>query len=1309
MTGTDLASLPATERRTLSAIRALRIVAWALVAGWLLLAVAIIALRYFVLPNVGAYKDDVAALMSRAVGAKVTIGAIGAHWHGLHPWLELGDVRIHDAGGAVALSLPAIDASVGWRSLVAGELRFHSLAFESPELKIRRDREGRIFVAGMEVAGPAPADGGLADWVLRQGEVVVRNGRVEWLDEKRGAPPLALASVGIRIRNHLSDHHVAIAATPPPELASKLDLRARLEGDSFEALQAWTGRFFAEVDFVDLAAWKAWFDYPIQVDAGRGSLRAWLDFAGGRLTEAVADVGLADVGTRLAPDLPRLDLASLSGRFGAREVRKGSGFFAFVGRGQPGWEVFGEKLAFGLRGEPELKPTDFRLRWQPRSEGREGSGEFRADAIELEPLAALVERLPFPGNVRRALLESEPKGALREVTFTWDGPAEEPNRYSARGRFDGLGLRPRAGLPGFSGLAGAFGINEAGGSVTVDARPAGFEYPGVLAGGPLAFDALAGRVTWTRTGAGLELRFDNVSLASPDIAATAQGSWREGPGGGVDLTLRGTRVAAASAWRYVPNLSPAALEWLSTAVTGGTATDIRMRLKGSLADFPFDDPKTGAFELALKVADATIEIGNGWPRFERVAGEVAFEGRRMTIAAAKGTTLGMPVSPVKGRIPDLYAPITLLVIEGQAEGPTDAFLRYVEASPVNDAIGRLTAGMRAEGRGRLSLKLELPIEELAKTSVAGSFQFAGNTLRAPDGDAPVTQLSGTLSFTEQGVSARALTGQLLGGPFTASAATREGVVQVTVQGTARVAELADFLDAPRAIAGRLQGALPYTATARLRGRLADVMVESNLQGVASDLPPPFAKAAQDVWPSRVERTIVAGTVPAQRRDNVTAQIGAALAAAAQFRPEGERLVLDRAALSVGAAATPPLPREPGIALAVSLADFDYDRFAAAFPADLQPGGGLAFESATLKVGLLTAGGKRFHDVDVKARISGDTVQMTVAAREASGEATYRAGGAGALTARLKHLVYPEPAPGGAPLERPKELPALDIVAESFTLDEHRLGRLELVALSEGGDWRIKRAALIAPEGVAKLEGVARPALGGAPARTDLSFTIDVNDVGAYLERIGMPGVIARGDASLTGRAAWNGPVYDIDYPTLTGKLTLRAENGQFLKVKPGIGRLLGVLSLQSIGRRLSLDFRDVFSEGFAFDVVSGSAAITKGIASTTDLAMVGPAANVSITGTANLAKETQDLRVRIVPSIGDSAAVAAGIALVNPVIGLGALLAQRVLKDPIGQMLAYEYQVTGSWDDPRVERVRAPQPLVETPIPREAGVPGAAN
>ena len=153
-------------------------------------------------------------------------------------------------------------------------------------------------------------------------------------------------------------------------------------------------------------------------------------------------------------------------------------------------------------------------------------------------------------------------------------------------------------------------------------------------------------------------------------------------------------------------------------------------------------------------------------------------------------------------------------------------------------------------------------------------------------------------------------------------------------------------------------------------------------------------------------------------------------------------------------------------------------------------------------------------------------------------------------------------------------------------------------------------------------------------------------------------------------------------------------------MNPGVGKLLGVVSLQSLPRRITLDFNDIFSEGFAFDQITGKAAIAKGVATTKDLTMIGPAANVAISGTADIAHETQDITVKVVPVVGDSVAAAAAVALLNPIVGVGALLAQRLLKDPLGQMLAFEYHVTGGWEEPKVERLRGPQPAEAAP---EAG------
>ncbi|MGH8699637.1 MAG: YhdP family protein, partial [Burkholderiales bacterium] len=240
------------------------------------------------------------------------------------------------------------------------------------------------------------------------------------------------------------------------------------------------------------------------------------------------------------------------------------------------------------------------------------------------------------------------------------------------------------------------------------------------------------------------------------------------------------------------------------------------------------------------------------------------------------------------------------------------------------------------------------------------------------------------------------------------------------------------------------------------------------------------------------------------------------------------------------------------------------------------------------------------------------------------------------------------------------------------------------------DWRLERLLLTNPESTLTLDGVWQL----APARplTRINLRLEASDIGKLLTRLGYPEGVRRGTAKLEGSLSWNGSPYELDYPTMTGTLALEAAKGQFVKLDPGIGKLLGVLSLQSLPQRLTLDFRDVFSEGFAFDEINGAVKIDHGNAATENFRVRGPAANIVMRGDVDLAHETQNLRVRITPKVTDSLAVA-GALVGGPITGVAAYLAQKLLKDPFGQLAAFEYDVTGTWSEPTVKRVPRPAPV----------------
>lgn len=194
----------------------------------------------------------------------------------------------------------------------------------------------------------------------------------------------------------------------------------------------------------------------------------------------------------------------------------------------------------------------------------------------------------------------------------------------------------------------------------------------------------------------------------------------------------------------------------------------------------------------------------------------------------------------------------------------------------------------------------------------------------------------------------------------------------------------------------------------------------------------------------------------------------------------------------------------------------------------------------------------------------------------------------------------------------------------------------------------------------------------------------------------MPGVLARGRGQLHGSLAWAGAPFSPHYPSMDGQLHLDVGAGQFLKADPGMAKLLGVLSLQALPRRLTLDFRDLFSAGFAFDFIRGDVALQNGVARTNNLQMKGASAAVLMDGSADTERQTQNLRVVVVPEIdaGTAALVATAI---NPAIGIGAFLAQWVLQKPLARAATREFHITGAWDDPQV-----------TPVNRRAAATGAA-
>ena len=1254
-------------------LRAVEVLVW---FAFFAFAALVLALRYWVLPDIERYRPDIVAAISQAVGLRLEVGAIDAGWHGLRPQLRLTDVRLYDAEGREALALPAVEHVVSWRSLLHLDLRAHSLVIDGPRLTVRRNADGMLYVAGFALS-PGAGDGGFGAWLLAQEDIVIRNAEIEWRDEMRGAPPLSLAELNLRLRAAGPRHLLGLTARPGAELGPSLELRAELAGHAPGDPAAWNGRVYAELGTTDLAAWRAWVDYPADIRRGQGAVRLWLTLAGGRLTQATADVALERVSAQLGPHLPPLELASVRGRLQGRMV---SG----------GYELAARSLALSTDDGPAMQPMDFQLRWRRELTGSE-HGALGARLVELEPLAHLAAALPFPEEWRARLAELAPRGRLAEARLEWQGPAAELQRFSAR--FDDLALRPWGAMPGFAGISGSFEATQQRGRLYLAARDSEVDLPGVFPEPRLELDALSGQIDWDHVGTAVSVRIASLAFANPHLAGNAFGSWsRVGSGPGrIDLSAQLTRADGRHIARYLPRaeiMGEATRAWLASGILGGEAADVHLRLRGELHEFPFRDPAQGEFSVAARISGGELRFAAAWPPIREIRGELLFDRDRMEIVGRSGAILGARLANVRVSLPRIGGAEPRLLVSGQAEGPSGEFLKFIEASPVRARTGGFTAGMSAAGEGRLRLKLELPLRDLVKSRIEGDYEFADNSVRLQPDLPAIERAAGRIGFTESGMKVHGVRGRFAGGAVDLSGGSREGgTIQIVAKGEATVEGARTLLDHP--LSAHLSGAAAYTATVDLREGLARLLFESSLRGVASALPPPLDKAADETLALRVEVTPLAGGA----RERVTLSLGERLAAEVQRRRQGDAQEVRRAALWLTPEAGQPirLPERPGTLIYGRLEAFDADPWLA-----LDAAGGAAHAALDLRFGALDAYGKRLHNVALRAGADAAGWSAAVASDEMTGDVTFVGEKGGRLFARLAHFTIPADRPGPRPAQarRPRDLPAVDVVAERFVHEGRELGRLELAAQRVGEDWRIDRALLASPDATFSAHG---SWFGGAE-RTAIEFELEAADAGRLLARLGYEGLVRGAKAELRGSLGWNGLPVVLDYASLGGELELHAREGQFLEIDPGIGKLISLISLQALPRRVALDFRDVFSKGFQFDRIDAGAHLQGGVMALRELRMRGSAAEVRMSGEVNLARETQDLKVRVVPGLGDSASTAVA-AIINPVAGVAAAIAQRVLKNPLGQIFAYDYSVTGSWHDPKVERIAKVPAVAESFVP----------
>ena len=1328
---------------------------WALglvLAAWLVYGLAWGALHFLIVPRIGEIRPYVETRATQALGVAVRIGSINAFSTGMMPSFELIDVRLFDPQGREALHLPRVLVALSPRSVM--RLGFEQLYLERPQLSVRRSVDGKIWVAGLDFSASGEPDNGAANWFFSQLEFVIRDGKVQWTDELRGAPTLALAQVDLVVRNQGRRHEIRLDATPPVLWGDRFSLRGRLTQPLLSLQksqwQDWSGQLHGSFGRVDISELGRYADLGIDLHQGSGALRVWVDLSRGQVVGGVADVALSSVRVTLGPDLEPLKLQSVRGRFGGRALASG---FEFVT----------QSLAFDTQEGLRWPGGNIRI-MQMGPEGKIAArGELKADQLDLAALAQIANHLPIEVRTRTMLLAYAPKGVVDEVEASWQGSLGSFSQFEVKGRVSQFELDAVGDFPGARKANIDFDLNQSAGKARVVITDGAMSFPTFFDEPLIALQQLSTDVKWQIDGERIAVQLPNMKFTNADVQGDAQIKWQTSDPtkstghsrfpGVLDLQANLSRADGARVHRYLPSvIHRPTRDYVRDAVQAGSVSGVKFRVKGDLHDMPFADARQGEFRISAKIKNASFVFvprnlqapdSLPWPPLTQLNGDLVIDRTQLQVKNASArleAASGLQISKVEVQIADLSH--STVVVNAEARGALAEGLGIVNGSPVGPMIGRALSRAVVTASADYKLKLTMPIAALTTSTVQGTVTLAGNDIQISP-DAPrLSRARGVINFNENGFWIVGGQAQMLGGEMrleggslqpavsnsAGSISRTAGPIVIRANGTATAEGLrqARELGFVARLAQQASGSAPYAAVLGFRQGVPELTVTSTLQGLALNLPSPLNKSAQVPLPLRLETALTpASMVPGpggqmRLQEQLKLDLGALASISFVRDVSGTEPRVRRGSIAVGLGPqeSAPMPVE-GVIANIKVDQLDLDAWSnvlsqaidtpltsaaptippptgGAGTGAVAPGLGYLPTTGAVRAAELTVGGRTLQKVVLGASREGLLWRANLDATELNGYLEYRQpsdAGEGRLFARLSRLTLASGVDRDVEElldEQPDSIPALDIVVDDFELRGRKLGRVEVQAVNRraGGmrEWRLNKFNMSTPEAVLTATGNWASPPAPALRRTVMNFKLDIFDSGELLSRLGMRGVVRKGQGKMEGQVAWTGSPITLDYPSMTGNFTVDVENGQFLKADPGIAKLLGVLSLQSLPRRLTLDFRDVFSEGFPFDFFRGDIAIEQGIAKTNNLQMKGVNAAVLMEGRADVARETQDIKVVVIPEI--NAGTASLIAtVINPAIGIGTFLAQMFLRKPLTEAATQEFHIDGHWADPKITRV----------------------
>ena len=1224
-------------------------------------------------PLVAEYRSEVETKASEALGMPLQIGELKGSWSGFAPILSAHDVTVGE--GANALHLDQVRAIPDlWASLLARDVRLARLELDGLKISLKQGDDGNWALEGLPVKDDQPLD---PEQLLNRMQMIQQ---LSVLDSQVtlqpwGESPLTLTYVGLSLKTGAARQRLDARLTLPDGQPVAMSLRSRIRASEWKDGEV---EVYASLPQSD---WSKWLPETLTQQWNFSEIKAggelWVTWGKGALQSAAVRVNAPRLKGAYAERKPiQINNLALNGYF----QRSAEGMLVTV-----------DSLAMNL-GENRWE-SRLQFKQTTAADSTQNLWHLQADRLDLTPLTPLLNALaPLPEGVATVVERLNVTGGLRNVLIDVKPNATDDSRFSFAANLDHVGFDAYHGAPAARNVSGSISGDLGHGELRMDSKDFMLHLDPIFAK-PWQYIQANATLTW-------KLDKESFTLVAPYLKVLGE----EGKIAGdflirlffdgaredyMDLRVGMVEGDGRYTAKYLPTvLSPALDEWLRTAILKGAVDQGFFQYQGSLNHGAQETARS--ISLFFKVHDAELAFQPGWPHVGKVTGDVFVEDSGVRVLASQGQLLDTQVRDIYVSIP--HAPAgqnSHLFLDGAFAGGLGDGLKILKEAPIGTA--ETFAGWEGEGDLQGKLKLDIPLARGEQPKILVDFKTAKARLKLPDPPLELTQLKGDFRFdSSKGLSGQNISARAFDKPVTAQifAEGREGKLntRVTASGQVEVKKLSEWLSVTQPLP--VSGVIPYQLQLTLNGADSQLMVNSSLRGVTVDLPAPFGLSA-DAGRDTSFRMTLQGE---ERRY----WVNYGELANFTFAAPANNFANGRGELFLGNG-NAMLPGAKGLRIRGTLSELDvgpWQDLVSKYVGQ-DPGGNAKqlLSGADIKVGKLSAFGTTLDQAAVQLTRKPSAWALQLDSQQVKGNASFPDAKAAPMVINLQTVRLPAPDPtvladenSPDPLASvdPKKIPALDIIINQLYQGNDLVGAWSL---------KVRPTA----KGIALnsldmgLKGILLQGSGGwegAPGASSSWYKgrISGKNLADVLKGWGFAPSVTSQEFHLDVDGRWPGSPAWLATKRFSGTLDASLNEGQFVEVDGSAQalRVFGLLNFNSIGRRLRLDFSDLFGKGLSYDRVKGLLVATNGVYVTREpIRLTGPSSTIELNGTLNMVADQIDAKLMVTLPVTNNLPIAALI-VGAPAIGGALFLIDKLIGDRVSRFASVKYTVKGPWKEPKI-------------------------